>query len=102
PALHRPLLNPFPTRRSSDLKYADLTVLSADYFNVEDADISRIESVLTVVGGKIVWLSAEFEGLAAPLPAPAPARSPVTEFDGFRDRKSTRLNSSHQIISYAV
>src|SRR5258708_19491218 len=22
--------------------------------------------------------------------------------DGFRDRKSTRLNSSHQIISYAV
>jgi hypothetical protein len=65
-------------------KYADLAVLSADYFNVEDADISRIESVLTVVGGKIVWSSAEFEGLAAPLPAPAPARSPVTEFDGFR------------------
>ncbi len=64
-------------------KYADLAVLSADYFNVEDADISRIESVLTVVGGKIVWSSAEFEGLAAPLPAPAPAWSPVTEFDGF-------------------
>jgi len=66
-------------------KYADLAVLSADYFNVDAADISRIESVLTIVGGKIVWSSAEFEGLAAPLPDPAPAWSPVTEFGGFRD-----------------
>ena len=54
-------------------KYADFAVLSADYFEVDDADISRIESVLTVVGGKIVWSSAEFEGLAAPLPDPAPS-----------------------------
>jgi len=69
-------------------KYADFAVLSADYFNVDDADISRIESVLTIVGGKIVWSSAEFEGLAAPLPAPAPAWSPVTEFGGFRNRHS--------------
>ena len=66
-------------------KYADLAVLSADYFDVDAADISRIESMLTIVGGKIVWSSAEFEGLAAPLPDPAPAWSPVTEFGGFRD-----------------
>ena len=66
-------------------KYADLAVLSADYFNVDAADISRIESVLTIVGGKIVWSSAEFEGLAAPLPAPIPAWSPVTEFGGFQN-----------------
>src|SRR5258708_27843846 len=36
----------------------------------------------------------------------APARSPIAEIDRRlprdRDRKSTRLNSSHQIISYAV
>jgi predicted amidohydrolase YtcJ len=32
-------------------KYADFAVLSADYFNVDDADISGIESVLTIVGG---------------------------------------------------
>jgi hypothetical protein len=37
------------------------------------------------VGGKIVWSSAEFEGLAAPLPGPAPAWSPVTEFGGFQN-----------------
>src|SRR5258708_15283748 len=32
---------------------------------------------------------------------PRPARPPVPR-DGAGDRKSTRLNSSHQIISYAV
>ena len=30
-------------------KYADLAVLSADYFSVDAADISRIESLLTIV-----------------------------------------------------
>jgi hypothetical protein len=34
-------------------------VLSLDYFNVDDADISRIESVLIIVGGQIVWSSVE-------------------------------------------
>jgi predicted amidohydrolase YtcJ len=64
-------------------RYADFAVLTADYFTVEEADISRIESVLTVVGGKIVWSAAEFEGMAAALPAPTAAWSPVTEFGGF-------------------
>jgi predicted amidohydrolase YtcJ len=64
-------------------KYADFAVLSADYFEVDEADISRIESVLTVVGGKAVWSSAEFEGIAAPLSPPAPSWSPVTQFGGY-------------------
>ncbi|HZT95669.1 MAG TPA: amidohydrolase, partial [Chloroflexota bacterium] len=51
-------------------KFADFAILSADYFEVDESDISRIESVLTVVGGAVVWSSAEFEGLAPPLPAP--------------------------------
>ena len=63
-------------------KYADFAVLSRDYFEVEDAEISTIESVLTVVGGRVVWSSAEFEGVAAPLPDPNPSWSPVTKFGG--------------------
>jgi predicted amidohydrolase YtcJ len=38
-------------------KYADLAVLSADYFDagtVSDEDIKRVTSVLTLVGGQIV------------------------------------------------
>ena len=34
---------------------ADLAVLSADYFSVPEDDIKGIESVLTMVGGKVVY-----------------------------------------------
>jgi hypothetical protein len=43
-------------------KYADLAVLSADYFDeraVSDEDIKRITSVLTLVGGEIVHGDAD-------------------------------------------
>lgn len=32
---------------------ADLAVLSTDYFAIPEAEISRLESVLTIVGGKV-------------------------------------------------
>jgi hypothetical protein len=35
-------------------KLADLVVLDRDYFSVPDADIKKIRSVLTLVGGRIV------------------------------------------------
>lgn len=36
-------------------KLGDLVVLNADYFNAPDESLKRLGSVLTVVGGKIVW-----------------------------------------------
>jgi len=36
-------------------KLADLAVLSDDYFSVEEERIKRIESVLTMVDGKVVY-----------------------------------------------
>src|SRR5258708_31006006 len=50
----------------------------------------------------------EFEGsglFTATSPSPPPGANPLALQNGVavvRDRKSTRLNSSHQIISYAV
>ena len=35
-------------------RLADLTVLDRDYFAVPDADIKKVRSVLTLVGGRIV------------------------------------------------
>lgn len=64
--------------------YADLAVLSADYLTVPEADIAHIESVLTVVGGRIVHGTQEHEGLAAPLPAVTPVWSPVARFGGYQ------------------
>jgi predicted amidohydrolase YtcJ len=41
-------------------KFADLAVLSDDYLSVSDEKIRKIESVLTLVGGKIVHAVAPF------------------------------------------
>lgn len=62
---------------------ADLAVLSADYFNVPDEEIKNLESVLTIVGGKVVYGRGEYEKLAPPLPPPSPSWSPVLEFGGY-------------------
>ena len=44
---------------------ADLAVLSADYFSIPEEEIKRLESVLTIVGGKVVYAAAPFEARAA-------------------------------------
>jgi predicted amidohydrolase YtcJ len=62
---------------------ADLAVLSSDYFTVGEEDIKSIESVLTMVGGKVVYGKGEFEELAPPIPPPSPSWSPVLEYGGY-------------------
>ena len=64
-------------------RYADLAVLSDDYFAVAEDDIRGIESVLTIVGGKIVHGGKEFSRLAPELPAVSPDWSPVARFGGY-------------------
>ena len=44
-------------------KYADLAVLSEDYMTIPANRIGGLESVLTMVGGKVVYGSGEFEDL---------------------------------------
>jgi predicted amidohydrolase YtcJ len=63
---------------------ADLAVLSDDYLTVPVEDISGIESVLTVTGGKIVYAAAEYEGLATPLPPIEPDWSPVARYGAYQ------------------
>src|SRR5207244_12827636 len=83
-------LSPFPTRRSSDLLPA--------------------ESVKTLLAdGDTRWINQGSYDLLGTNPgavkssADLPrARVRAEQIVGASDRKSTRLNSSHQIISYAV
>jgi predicted amidohydrolase YtcJ len=42
---------------------ADLAVLSDDYFSVALPRLAQIQSVLTMVGGKVVYAAAPFEGM---------------------------------------
>lgn len=64
--------------------FGDLAVLSHDYFAVPEQDIPHIESVLTVVGGRIVHAAAEYEGLDEELPSISPTWSPVAHFGGYQ------------------
>lgn len=64
--------------------YADLVLLSDDYFSIEESKIPAITSVLTIVDGKVVWGSAGYESLAPVLPSPIPAWSPVKYYGGYQ------------------
>ena len=46
-------------------KFADLAVLSADYLTAPVQDVGRIKSLLTMVGGKVVYAGEPFANLAA-------------------------------------
>jgi predicted amidohydrolase YtcJ len=61
---------------------ADLAVLSADYFSVPEEELKGIESVLTVVGGKVVYCAAEFTKLGPPPIPVSPDWSPVKHYGG--------------------
>jgi predicted amidohydrolase YtcJ len=46
-------------------KFADLAVLSADYLTAPVKEIGKIRSVLTMVGGEVVYADAPFANIAA-------------------------------------
>nr|WP_245545275.1 amidohydrolase [Parvibaculum lavamentivorans] len=58
-------------------RYADLAVLSADYMSVPPEAIRRINAVLTMVGGRIVYGEGDFASLSPPMPPASPAWSPA-------------------------
>src|SRR2546426_8109991 len=77
----------FPTRRSSDLGNAGATETAAALLG----PFWRANSPRTENGGSIVRS-----------PTPGPELFVACEVVDVADRKSTRLNSSHLVISYAV
>ncbi|WP_329543327.1 amidohydrolase [Streptomyces sp. NBC_01358] len=74
----------------------DFAVLSEDYFTVPEPEIAHIESLLTVVGGRIVYAAAEYEGLDEQLPPVSPQWSPVAHFGGYQAAPSTGLSGARQ------
>ena len=74
---------------------ADLAVLSDDYFSVPEDKIKELESVLTVVDGRVVYAAAEFSQHSPPPPV-LPAWSPVNVHGGYyrqntgNDRAATK------------
>ena len=65
-------------------QYADAAVLSADYLSVPEDDIRDLTSLLTVVGGRIVWADGPYAAHCPPLPPAAPDWSPVRYYGGYQ------------------
>jgi hypothetical protein len=73
----------------------DLAVLSADYFSIPDEEIKQLESVLTIVGGKIVYATAEFSKFAPPELPVSPSWSPVKQYGGYAKGEHQAVGASH-------
>ena len=64
-------------------RLADFALLSDDYMTIPEERIGRVEAVLTVVGGDVVYGADPFASLSPALPAVSPAWSPVARFGGY-------------------
>src|SRR5207244_7968757 len=94
PHLH---LHSFPTRRSSDL-VPEYMVKGAVTYRLVIDQLGSVRLVVDATGN--VAERIEYDEFGNVLTDSAPGFQPFGFAGG--DRKSTRLNSSHQIISYAV
>jgi predicted amidohydrolase YtcJ len=67
-------------------QYADFVVLPQDYFGMDAEGIKRLESVLTVVNGKVVYGAGDYAPLAPAAQPVSPAWSPVAAYGGYQNR----------------
>jgi predicted amidohydrolase YtcJ len=64
-------------------QFADLIVPDRDFFSCAEDEIAGTTSLLTVVGGRIVYGTGDFAALDVPLPPAMPDWSPVRSFGGY-------------------
>jgi len=69
---------------------ADLAVLSADYFAVPGDDIQDITSVMTVLGGKVVYGDSEFNKHSPEIPPAMPDWSPARHGSQYQPRPTAQ------------
>ncbi|MFA6223760.1 MAG: amidohydrolase [Desulfomonilaceae bacterium] len=72
---------------------ADLCVLSSDYFSIPEERIKQLESVLTIVGGRVVFAADEFQRLGPPPLPVSPDWSPVKAYGGYAGTGATQTKS---------
>ena len=77
-------------------KLADLVVLSGDYFSMPVDEVRDLESVLTMVGGKVVYAAAPYAQLDAPPLPSLPDWLPVRHYGGYHKAKIAQ--SDHPVI----
>jgi hypothetical protein len=81
---------------------ADFSVLTADYFSIPEEEIKQLESLLTVVGGRVMYAAGEFSQLAPPALPVSPDWSPVKEYGGYANTSREPVGASHAQALSAV
>ncbi|WP_229208725.1 amidohydrolase [Dyadobacter luticola] len=64
--------------------YADMSILTDDYFAAKTDDVRKIESLVTIVNGKVVYAAGDYKALDTPAPAVIPEWSPVKFYGGYQ------------------
>ncbi|MBX3436790.1 MAG: amidohydrolase [Planctomycetaceae bacterium] len=82
-------------------RFADLAVLSDDYFAVEPEEIRGLECVLTMVGGRVVHGVGEYAKLSPDLPPVSPDWSPVRTVGGYNNSQPTPPVHDHMPVMAA-
>jgi predicted amidohydrolase YtcJ len=84
-------------------QFADLIVPDRDFFACAEDEIADTTSLLTVVGGKVVFGAGDFASLDDSAPPPAmPDWSPVRRFGGFAGWKNAKGNGEAALQQVAA
>jgi|HubBroStandDraft_6_1064221.scaffolds.fasta_scaffold2273499_2 hypothetical protein len=70
-------------KNSRSLSRASSAENKSDYFSIPEEQIKSLESVLTIVGGRVVFAAAEFERLGQPRVPVSPDWSPAKTYWGY-------------------
>src|SRR3712207_8639863 len=101
--MEKRITTPLTAEKVKDLKAGDSVLISGVIYTLRDAGHKRLVDLLDDGKELPVDLKDQIMYYVGPSPAkpgqPIGSAGPTTSY---RDRKSTRLNSSHANISYAV
>jgi predicted amidohydrolase YtcJ len=82
-------------------KLADLVVLSGDYFSMPVDEVKGLESLLTMVGGRVVYGAGPYSPLDAPSLPSLPDWLPVRHYGGYHNAKIAQFHQHPVILSDA-
>jgi hypothetical protein len=80
---------------------ADLAVLSDDFFSIPEEQIKGLESILTMVGGKVVYAAGDFKDLDPESLPVMPEWSPVAYYGGYYSQTPVSATSQVHLCTVA-
>ncbi|WP_439490186.1 amidohydrolase [Algoriphagus sp.] len=66
--------------------FGDFALLSDDYFTIPEEEINKLKSILTVVGGSVVYASEEYASINPKIPEVIPNWSPIIFYGGYQNK----------------